>query len=257
MLLNQSHPVSERQLSLFSAFTAWWRRQREQVGILAALYRLSTTGYEFLRDSLPAQRRRRYGDIDFDWEHRVNTTAATVTWRSRLLGMLNSAYQPIPPEQFREIMTELANHLGGDKELSRFTFIDIGSGKGRALLLASQCGFRRIIGVELLPELDQVARENIQRFEQHGGTSSIELIRGDATTFCLPLEPMVIFLFNPLPEAALRAFLEKTERFLREFPRPTFVIYANPIFARTFSDFRSLQMLGGTHQSLLFRSSGG
>jgi SAM-dependent methyltransferase len=257
MLLNQSHPVSERQLSLFSAFTAWWRRQREQLGILAAVYRLSTIGYEFLRDSLPAQRRRRYGDIDFDWEYRVNTTAATVTWRSRLLGMLNSAYQPIPPEQFREMMAALTDYLDGDKTFSGFTFIDIGSGKGRALLLASQCGFRRIIGVELLPELDQAARENIRQFEQHGGTSSIELICADATTFCLPVEPMVIFLFNPLPEAALRAFLEKTERSLLEFPRPMFVIYANPIFAQTFSDFRSLQMLGGTHQSLFFRNSGG
>jgi hypothetical protein len=68
---------------------------------------------------------------------------------------------------------------------------------------------------------------------------------------------MVIFLFNPLPEAALRAFLENTERSLLEFPRPTFVVYANPIFAQTFSDFRSLQMLGGTHQSLLFRSAAG
>jgi SAM-dependent methyltransferase len=213
--------------------------------------------YEFLRDSLPAHRRRRYGDMEFDWEYRVNTTAATVTWRSRLLGMLNSTYQPIPPEQFREMMTALADRLGGDKTLSGFTFIDIGSGKGRALLLASQFGFRRIIGVELLPELDQVARENILQFEQHGETSRIELICGDATTFCLPVEPMVIFLFNPLPEAALRAFLENTERSLLEFPRPTFVVYANPIFAQTFSDFRSLQMLGGTHQSLLFRSAAG
>ncbi|HEX3741770.1 MAG TPA: class I SAM-dependent methyltransferase [Terriglobales bacterium] len=213
--------------------------------------------YEFLRDSLPAHRRRRYGDMEFDWEYRVNTTAATVTWRSRLLGMLNSTYQPIPPEQFREMMTALADYLGGDKTLSGFTFIDIGSGKGRALLLASQFGFRRIIGVELLPELDQVARENILQFEPHGETSRIELICGDATTFCLPVEPMVIFLFNPLPEPALRAFLENTERSLLEFPRPTFVVYANPIFAQTFSDFRSLQMLGGTHQSLLFRSAAG
>jgi SAM-dependent methyltransferase len=256
-LLNQSHSVSERQPSLFSAFRAWWGQQRMQLGILAALYRLSTLTYEFLRDSLPARRRQRYGDIDFDWEHRVNTTAATVTWRSRLVGMLNSAYQPIPPEQFREIMAALADHLEGDRTFRGFTFIDIGSGKGRALLLASQFGFRRIIGVELLPELHNIARENVLHFQQRSGNPRIELIYGDGATFCLPAEPSVIFLFNPLPEAAFRVFMENTERSLLQYPRPTFVVYANPVFAQTVSAFPSLQKLGGTHQYLLFRSSGG
>ena len=228
-----------------------------QLGILAALYRLSTLTYEFLRDSLPARRRQRYGDIDFDWEHRVNTTAATVTWRSRLMGMLNSAYQPIPPEQFREMMAALADHLEGDRTFRGFTFIDIGSGKGRALLLASQFGFRRIIGVELLPELHNVARENVLHCQQRSGNPRIELICGDGATFCLPAEPSVIFLFNPLPEAAFRVFMENTERSLLQYPRPTFVVYANPVFAQTVSAIPSLQKLGGTHQYLLFRSSGG
>src|SRR5581483_11289842 len=101
--------------------------------MLASLFAALTLAFEFLRDSLPGRRRQRYGDIDFDWEHRVNTTAATVTWRTRLLGMLNSAYQPIPPEQFREMMTALAEYLERDKTFSGFTFVDIGSGKGRAL----------------------------------------------------------------------------------------------------------------------------
>ncbi len=256
-MLNQNHSPSKGQPRLGSAIRLWWRQQRVQLGILASLFRAFSIAFEFLSDSLPSRRRQRYGDIDFDWEHRVNTTAATMTWRTRLLGMLNSAYQPIPAEQFRQIMAALAEHMEGDKTFSTFTFIDIGSGKGRALLLASQFGFRRIIGVELLPELDQVARENIRQWEQQGGTSRIELICGDATTFRLPVEPAVIFLFNPLPEAALRAFLENIDRCLLEFPRPTFVLYVNPIFAQTFSALRSLQMLGGTHQYLLFRSSGG
>ena len=37
--------------------------------------------------------------------------------------------------------------------LDGFTFIDLGSGKGRTLLMASDYPFRRIIGLELLEEL--------------------------------------------------------------------------------------------------------
>ena len=61
---------------------------------------LVATIYELIRDSLPDRRRRRYGDIDYDWEHRVETSSATVDWRTRLLGLFNSPYQPIPAEDF-------------------------------------------------------------------------------------------------------------------------------------------------------------
>jgi hypothetical protein len=50
---------------------------------------LTALWWEFLLDSLPSRRRRRYGDVDYDWDHRVDTTSATVNWRDRLLGLLN------------------------------------------------------------------------------------------------------------------------------------------------------------------------
>jgi SAM-dependent methyltransferase len=213
--------------------------------------------YEFLRDSLPDRRRQRYGDLDYDWEQRVNTTSATVTWRTRLLGLLNSPYQPIPPEQFRAIMSALSAHLAPYTNFSEFTFIDIGAGKGRALLLASEFSFRRIIGVELLPELAEIARENIREFERRGMRFGIELICQDATNFNFPPEPAVVFLFNPLPQADLRRVLQNLERSLHENPRPAYVAYANPVFEQVLGDTRSLTKLGGTDQCLLFRGSGG
>jgi len=225
--------------------------------VLAAFHRLSAIAYEFVRDSFPDRRQQRYGDIDYDWEYRVDTTGATVTWRTRLLGLLHSPYQPIPPEQFREIMSALEAHIGPDGNFGQFTFIDIGSGKGRALLLASEFGFSRIIGIELLPELVEVARENVRIFNQRDGYAGIELISGDATKFTFPAEPSVVFLFNPLPQAALRTLLENLERSLGESPRPLYVAYANPIFEQTIAGVQSLTALGGSRQCLLFRSSGG
>lgn len=249
--------MPEPQLRLPAAFLAWWHQQREEAGAGRSFLRLLSTTYEFLRGSLPDRRRQRYGDIDYDWEQRVNTTSAAVTWRTRLFGLLNSPYQPIPPSQFREIMSALSAHLPPDLNFSQFTFIDIGAGKGRALLLASECGFQRIIGVEILPELIEVARENVREFERRGGHSKIELVCEDAREFVFPAEPAVVFLFNPLPPAALRTLVLNLEQSLLQHPRPVYVAYANPIFEPVIANTRSLTRLGGDDQCLLFRSSGG
>jgi SAM-dependent methyltransferase len=249
--------VCEPQLSLSSAFTGWWRRQRQEVRPLASFRRLLAIIYEFLRDSFPDGRRQRYGDIDYDWDHRVNTTGAALSWRTRLLGLLNSIYQPIPPQQFREIMSALSAHLEPDTNFSQFTFIDIGAGKGRALLLASEFAFRRIIGVELLPELVEIARENVREFERRGIYSGVELVCEDAANFNFPAEPAVVFLFNPLPRAALQTLIQNLERSLHQNPRSVYVAYANPIFEQVISNMRWLTRIGGSDQCLLFRSSGG
>ena len=101
----------------------------------------------------------RYGDAEYDWDYRVDTTSATVGWRDRLLGQFHSAYQPTEPALFKEMMA----HLKID--FQEFTFIDVGSGKGRVLLMAADYPFRRILGIELLPALNRVAQENLNAYK--------------------------------------------------------------------------------------------
>jgi SAM-dependent methyltransferase len=251
--------VSESKFNLLPALVAWWRRERAEASTLTVLHRLLMLGWEFACDSLPERRRQRYGDVEYDWALRVDTTGATVSWGVRLLGLLNSPYQPIPPEQFREMMAALAVQLDQASNFSQFTFIDIGSGKGRALLLATEYGFGRIIGIELLPELDRIARENVRAFKQRGGKAEIELVCGDATIFSFPAEPLVVFLFNPLPEPALRTFLQNLENSLHQNSRPLWMIYANPVFEKEkiVAGSPLLINVGGTHQYSLLRSSRG
>jgi len=200
----------------------WWQEERAASGFLPVTKKLARALWEFVRDSTPSQKRRRYGDADFDWEHRVNTTSAAVGWKSRLLGCLYSEYQPTEAAAFREMM----EGLGID--FSRFTFIDIGSGKGRVLLLAADFPFRRIVGVELLPELHAVALDNLQRLSDK--SSSIAAVCADATSFEFPLDPLVIYLFHPLLEWGLRKVIGNLARSLREHPRDILVVYHNPIF---------------------------
>ena len=49
-------------------------------------------------------------------------------------------------------------------DLSRFTFIDLGSGKGRVLLIAAQYPFEAVIGVEFSETLHDIAQSNICKF---------------------------------------------------------------------------------------------
>ena len=131
-------------------------------GRFAATRQFVAAIWEFVRDSTPERRRQRYGDAEYDWDHRVNTTSAAVDWRNRLLGVFHSPYQPTQPDLFREMLEALKQQSHFD--FRDFVFVDLGSGKGRTLLMASDYPFRRIVGVELLPALHQAAQENLGKY---------------------------------------------------------------------------------------------
>jgi len=232
---------------------AWWRTERKTAGPAAALQKLGALVWEFFRGSLPESRRARYGDIDYDWDERVDTSSATLDWRTRLLGLLTSPYQPIPPDEFREMMEALALDFSG------FTFIDAGSGKGRALLLASNYNFRRILGIELIPELARVARENLDKFHARDRSrrerADMKVVCGDAGDFVFPDEPTVLFLFNPLPEPSLRELVRNLARSLELHPRAFYVAYANPVLEHVFDGVRVLRKTAGTAQYSIFGPS--
>jgi hypothetical protein len=131
--------------------TGDWVRETARIrGAFGALRYYTAGTWELLRDLAPGRRRSRFGDIDYDFDHGVDTTWATVTLRTRVRELLSGArYQPSEPELFHKILTSLPVKPDG------FTFIDLGSGKGRTLLMASDYPFARIIGVELLDELER------------------------------------------------------------------------------------------------------
>src|SRR5271169_7019887 len=109
------------EVRLTAVLRRWFAERSAYNGILPTLEECSGLLRQFLRDSLPARRRQRYGDVDYDWDHRVDTTSATVSWRDRLLGLLHSPYQPTDPALFHEMLASL------NLEFRDFIFIDIGS----------------------------------------------------------------------------------------------------------------------------------
>ena len=105
--------------------------------------------------------------------------------------------------------------------------------------MASDYPFRRIIGVELLPSLHQIAQENLRQYKSESQKCfALESICADATDFPLPEDPLVIFLFNPFPESGMRQVVANLEQSLRAHPRPVYVLYHNPLLEHTLSERR-------------------
>lgn len=240
-------------LKIRSALVEYWKSQRNLTGGLLATSSLLSKLLEFARDSTPSRLRQRYGDADYDWDHRVNTTSAAVGWRDRLLGALHSPYQPTDPALFQEMMNHL-RQLG--ITFSEFTFLDLGSGKGRALLMAADYPFQRIAGVELLPSLHRIAQENLQGYKSESQQCFVlESFCADAVSFSLPEAPLVIYVFNPFPEPGLRRFLKNLECSLREHPRRAYLLYHNPQLEHVLLASSALRRIADTHPYSIFAAN--
>jgi SAM-dependent methyltransferase len=232
------------------AIRTWWSQSVARLGWRLALRTFATEMWGFLRESTPEQRRRRYGDVEYDWDHGVDTSGATVDWRDRLLGVFHSPYQPTEPALFHEMLQALAI------DFTDFVFVDLGSGKGRTLLMAAEYPFRRIIGVELLPALHRVAQENLRKHASPAQTCfTLEAVRGDACEFEFPSEPTVLYLFNPLPEAGLARVAENLERSLTAHPRKVFVLYHNPLLECVLAKCGAIRKTQATHQYAVYESA--
>jgi SAM-dependent methyltransferase len=172
--------------------------------------------------------------------------------------MFHSAYQPTEPVAFHEMITALqqaANSAGTTLDFRDFTFVDLGSGKGRTLLMASDYPFRRIVGVELLPSLHQIAQENLGKYVSESQKCfALESICGDATTFPFPDAPLLVFLFNPFGESGMRRVMANLGQSVGAHPRPVYVLYHNPLLEHVLSEAKFLSRLGGTHQYSVFRA---
>ena len=120
-----------------------------------------------------------------------------------------TAYVGIAPSRFKAVVARwLATPETG--AVGEYTFIDLGCGKGRAVMLASQMGFRQVIGVELNPELAAIAEKNLALWKDAGlAGCPMRIVCGDALEFTLPAGPCVVFLFNPFAEPVMTLLVRR------------------------------------------------
>jgi hypothetical protein len=227
------------------------RGPRQRHGLRTRLYYFLVELRDVLLDLAPQRRRARYGDIGFDCDHRTNTTAANVNLATRLRGVFaGSQYQPADPVLFAESMAALPI------DFSSYIFIDAGSGKGRALLMACQYPFRRVIGIELVPELHAIAQRNLrQRPRELCRCESAESQLGNALLFPWPLESTVLFLFNPFPEWVLEQFIAGLGESLQQHPRNFWAIYHNPVLEHALAESGFLRRVSSSPEAAIYTNA--
>ncbi|MBV8169791.1 MAG: hypothetical protein JO021_23600 [Alphaproteobacteria bacterium] len=162
----------------------------------------------------------------FDAAHGTDTgpeialTAAGVPEDQAARG--NTVYRAVWESAFHDALRALPADLTG------FTFVDYGSGKGKALLMASEYPFRRIVGIEYAPLLHQTALRNIAVYRSPTQRCrDIVSIEQDALGFEPPDGPLVCFFFNPFDAPTLRATLYRLRAAALHPVRPVYVVYVN------------------------------
>lgn len=163
--------------------------------------------------------------------------AVSSRWRERRLGIRTTGsisgsemefdaesfgYQPVPFASFDAAMRHVAVRPGED------VFIDYGCGMGRAVVLAAQFPFRRVIGVERSNSLSTIARDNIDRASSKLRCGDVSIATIDARDYEVPDDATLVFLFNPFDEAIVLAVLARIYDSIRANPRTLSIIYALP-----------------------------
>jgi SAM-dependent methyltransferase len=133
----------------------------------------------------------------------------------------NSGYAGCQPSCLRRGLSSIP-----DPE--RFSYLDVGCGKGRSLAVASELAFRRIVGVEIAPKVSAVAKANAAVLrKRYPGRTPIEVIAGDATLAALPDGDLVVFLYHSFGKPLLKLFVSRLVA--AGAGREMFFVYENPV----------------------------
>jgi tRNA G46 methylase TrmB len=219
-----------------SGFLARVNRGIQRHGILGAFRIAAGRMVEFAGRLRPAVRAKikqgRQREIDFDERFGVDTSGFLHPTDLNL----NSAnhvhavsYGGSDPKDFREAIEALNIDYG------RFVFIDFGSGKGRAILLATEFPFKKIVGVEFSEVLHNIATENIKRFRSDiARCTNIEAVCMDVMEYALPNDPLVCYFCNPFDETLMARVASNIRSSFIKKPRTIFIVYYNAKAAHLF-----------------------
>jgi len=164
----------------------------------------------------------------YDWRHNVSTCGDVSVAN---LGEVGSnfdhaaPYAPSHPTFLQDLIRRL------DIDYPRYDFIDLGSGKGRVLLVASDFPFRKIVGVEFSRGLHDIASRNVQQYSSRAQRcKNISLVHGDAIQYEFEPVPSVVFMFNPFRPAVLAPVLRNLRASIEKRPRDVLLVYAAPFY---------------------------
>lgn len=172
-------------------------------------------------------------DDGFDQVHHVDTAASVYAHEAGLRGksaISASHYHPAP--------SRLIAHALRDLPIRRedYVFVDFGSGKGRALLVAASSGFKRVVGVEASPALHDVAVNNIATFQAaNPGGPPIEALCMDCLEYEFPDDNVVLYMYHPFDASVMRDALQRVVDAFSRSSHEIYIVYLSPFHDQVFN----------------------
>ena len=135
------------------------------------------------------------------------------------------------------------------------TFVDIGSGKGRVLMLPPRAGFRKVVGIEFSPELYAIARKNLELYEaKTGEVCNAEIVECDTSQYVFTPDQTVFYMFNPFGPVLVEKAVRNIRASLLASPRQCWLIYLARRFKTAISNTgvfpveQSVEICGSEYQ---------
>lgn len=176
-------------------------------------------------------------DSGFDARHGTDTGGHLTPGQLALPAERRRTATMYLPTMDGELQAMLAALPWSATERQQATFIDLGSGKGRVVLLAAMARFRAVVGVELSPILHRVAVRNLAVVRAaRPPLAPVLLVRGDATDLEPPAGPLITFLYHPFTEPIAEQVMDRLRSSLVAAPRPTAILYGHPALQPRYGD---------------------
>tara|TARA_B100000315_G_C14499485_1_gene551635 strand:+ start:149 stop:859 length:711 start_codon:yes stop_codon:yes gene_type:complete len=104
-------------------------------------------------------------------------------------------------------------------------FVDLGCGKGRAMIIAAEYGFKKIRGVEFSKKVHDCAQKNINQIQPHYQDTCFELFYLDVLNYQIRPDDSCFFLYHPFDKTILEMCLSNIQKSVEQNPRKIFLIY--------------------------------
>lgn len=171
-------------------------------------------------------------EIKGEKKYGINTTGADELKKMERNGIditHATIYMPVSyiflEEIFQQLPVSVKDH-----------FLDIGSGKGRAMCMAAHYGFKKVTGIDFSKELCDAAKDNLAITQQRIPALSYEITNNDAFYFKIPADVDCIFFFNPFDEIIMSGVADNILNSLQHHPRKVYIIYVNPLHKQLFTN---------------------
>jgi SAM-dependent methyltransferase len=170
-----------------------------------------------------------YHDIRGAFKYRIHTFAPVSLSKLTIINGDISKASPYEAVNYYLLETLLKTFRKFSEGTS---IIDLGSGKGRAMVVAAHFGYTNITGIEFAQELCTQSSENMKKIQHKFPGIHWKIINGNVENYTIEANDSVFFMFNPFAGEVLRLFLDKLEISCRKFPRTTWFIYASPLYKK-------------------------